>query len=158
MTPERRARSLIDRNQHMIIGTADLTGTPWTSPVFYVCDTDGALYWVSDQAARHSHNIRANPAIAIVIYEPKPADAVYITARAVELDDEAAIRHAMNVLRRKPQPDRWVVQEVADVVGDNPWRIYRAEPGLIEIRAETTKNGKPVVIREPVDASPDSST
>jgi hypothetical protein len=58
----------------------------------------------------------------------------------------------MHVLRRKPQPDRWVVREVADVVGDSPWRIYRAVPELIEVRAETTKNGKVVVVRESVDA------
>jgi nitroimidazol reductase NimA-like FMN-containing flavoprotein (pyridoxamine 5'-phosphate oxidase superfamily) len=158
MTPKQRARSLIDGNQHMTVGTADSTGTPWVSPVFYVHDTDGAVYWVSDRAARHSHNIRANPAVAIAIYETNPTDAVYITARAVELGDEASIRHAMNVLRWKPQPDQWVVREVADVVGDSPWRIYRAEPELIEVRAETTKNGKVVVVREHVDALRNSST
>ena len=152
MTPEQRARFLIDGSQHMTIGTVGGTGIPWVSPVFYVCDTDNAMYWVSDQAARHSHNIRANPAVAIAIFETNPSDAVYITARAVELDDEATIRHAMSVLWRKPQPDRWVLREVADVVGDSPWRIYKAEPELIEVRAEATKNGKVVVVREPVDA------
>ena len=113
------------------------------------------MCWVSDQAARHSCNIRDNPIIAIAIYQTDPSDAVYITARAVELDDKAAIRQAMNVLRRKRQPDRWAVREVADVVGDSPWRIYRAKPELIEVRAEETKNGKPVVGREAVDVSRD---
>lgn len=153
MSPEQRVRSIIDDNQHMIIGTADITGIPWVSPVFYVCDTDGAVYWVSDQEACHSRNIRDNPAIAIVIYQTNPSDAVYITARAVELDDEAAIRRAMNILQTRWQPDQWVVRDVADVVGDSPWRIYKAEPDLIEVRAETIKNGKPVVVREAVHGS-----
>lgn len=141
----------------MTIGTADVTGVPWVSPVFYVCDSDGTLYWVSDKEARHSRNIRANPAIAVTIYKTDPSDAVYITARALELGDEAAIQQAINVLLRKPQPDRWVVRDIADVVGDSPWRIYKAQPELIEVRAETIKNGKPVVTREAVQGLQDLS-
>lgn len=151
MTPEQRARHLIDSNIHMTIATADATGIPWVSPVFYVPDTDDALYWVSDGSARHSQNIRGNRAVAVVIYEVDPTEAVYITARAVELTDEADVRHAIHVLQRKSQPERWVVRDPADVLGASPWRIYRATPERVEMRAETVKNGKAIVGREPTD-------
>jgi nitroimidazol reductase NimA-like FMN-containing flavoprotein (pyridoxamine 5'-phosphate oxidase superfamily) len=135
----------------MTIATADTEGIPWVSPVFYVPDAGDALYWVSDGSARHSQNIRRNPTVAIVIYETDRTDAVYITARAAELTDEAEVRHAMHVLQGKPQPDRWVVHDVPDVVGASPWRIYMATPERVEVRFEMVKNGKVVVGREPTD-------
>jgi len=105
LTPEERARHLLDAGNHMTIATVDPEGTPWVTPVFYVADADDALYWVSDNEARHSVNIRANPAVAVVIYQTQPTtDAVYITARAVELDDRREILHAIEVLLRKDQP------------------------------------------------------
>jgi nitroimidazol reductase NimA-like FMN-containing flavoprotein (pyridoxamine 5'-phosphate oxidase superfamily) len=149
VTPEQRARQLIEDHNHMTIATADAEGAPWVSPVFYVPDDDAALYWVSGSTARHSANIRARSAVAIVIYEPPPnTDAVYILASAVELDDEAAIRHAIQVLRRKEQPDKWVVHDVADVRGASPWRIYRATPEVVEVRDEIAENGKAIVTRQ----------
>lgn len=159
MTPGHRARRLIDGNNHMTIATADAESVPWVSPVFYVPDAGDVLYWVSDSSARHSANIRANPAVAIVIYETgPPTDAVYITARAVELEDETEIRHAMRVLQRKNQPDRWVVHEVADVAGASPWRIYRATAEHIDVRAEMVRDGKDVVVRESTDLVRDATS
>ena len=152
MTPEERARHLLDAGSHMTIATVDPEGTPWVTPVFYVPDVDNALYWVSDNEARHSVNVRANQAVAIVIYQTQPTtDAVYITARAFELDDRREILHAIEVLSRKDQPPQWVVGEAADVEGASAWRIYRASPEHIDVRALTQKNGKAVVIRHPTN-------
>jgi nitroimidazol reductase NimA-like FMN-containing flavoprotein (pyridoxamine 5'-phosphate oxidase superfamily) len=162
MTREQRARHLLDQNDHMTIATADASGVPWVSPVFYVLDGYSMLYWVSDRSARHSINIRANSAVAIVIFETDPVDAIYLSARAIELSEVPDIDHAMHVLKRKAQPDQWVVRQVADVIGDSPWRIYRAAVDRVEVRAETTKFGKAVVVRELADvlwgASSDSPT
>jgi nitroimidazol reductase NimA-like FMN-containing flavoprotein (pyridoxamine 5'-phosphate oxidase superfamily) len=113
VTPEQRAAHLIRSQDHMTIATADSAGVPWVSPVFYAPAANLELYWVSDVSARHSQNIRHNPAVAIVVYQTVPTtDAVYITARAVELDQEAEIRHAIQVMKQKPQPDRWVVKDL----------------------------------------------
>ena len=114
---------------------------------------DGSVCSVSDDSARHSHDIRSNPAAAIVIYQTDPTDALYITARAAELDENAEILRAIHVLQRKPQPERWVVGDVADVTNASPWRIYGAIPERIEVRDETVKNGKVVVVREPTALS-----
>lgn len=151
MTPEQRAKRLIGENDYMTIATSSAASVPWVSPVFYVVDADDIFYWVSDRSAQHSGNIRNNPAVAIVIWQTDPVDAVYITARAGELDDITDIEHAMRALQRKPQPEQWTVRATTDILDDSPWRIYRAIPTCIELRALKVKNGKAVVTREPVD-------
>ncbi len=93
-TPQQRARWLIVGAKHMTIATADEGGQPWVSPVFYAHDDEHNLYWVSDRDARHSALVRGRAEIAIVIHDTAygAIDAVYITATAVELNDETA-RH-----------------------------------------------------------------
>lgn len=150
-TPKQRAQRLIDENKNMVLTTADPAGVPWVSPVFYIADDDYDLYWTSDPEARHSANVRSNDRVAIAIFETDPVDAVYISARAVEINDIDDATRAVEIMRRKEQPDRWVIDDVAVVVDDGPWRIYRATPETIEVRAETQKGGKPVVIREDAD-------
>lgn len=152
MTAEERARALVDRNDHMTIATADLAGAPWVSPVFYVPDDDYDLYWMSAASARHSENIRANPRVAIVIFEEEPvADAVYIAARASQIDDSSEARQAAAILALKEQPQKWTVEYVADVTGDAPWRIYRAAVETIETRVERAERGKPIAARAVAD-------
>jgi hypothetical protein len=51
----------------------------------------------------------------------------------------------------KEQPGKWIIEDSSDVTGDGPWRIYRATPKTIEVRAEDVENGKTVVIRESAD-------
>lgn len=156
-SPRERARALIDRNLHMTLATADAVGTPWVSPVLYVPDDEYDLYWVSDEEARHSENIRINPVVAITIFETQPVAAVYIAADAREINDPDEARRAIRVLERRSQPEKWVTQELADVIGNGPWRIYRATPKTIEVRKEIEKKNKPVVVREPADFRPDIS-
>jgi nitroimidazol reductase NimA-like FMN-containing flavoprotein (pyridoxamine 5'-phosphate oxidase superfamily) len=150
-TPQERAKRLIDESTNMVLTTADSEGVPWVSPVFYVADDDYDLYWTSDPEARHSANLRVNPRVAIVIFDTGPVDAVYISARAVEINDINQAIRATEIMRSKAQPPRWVIDDLAVVVDDGPWRIYRATPETIEVRAETIKGGKPVVIREDAD-------
>ena len=70
--------------------------------------------------------------------------------------DIAGSRHplvANSIVRagRTPQPDRWVIKDVSDVLGDGSWRIYRATPCTTEVRADGFENGKAVVGREQAD-------
>lgn len=148
-----RAQRLIDESKHMTLATADEGGSPWASPVFYAVDANRALYWVSDKDALHSANVRVRPQITIVIYraEEGDVDAVYIRARAVELNDEADVSAGMEVMARRPQPEPWRIGDISDVMGNGPWRIYRAARQRTEVRARQTKSGKPVVVREGAD-------
>ncbi len=150
-TPQDRARRLLEVTPNMTVASVGTDGTPWVSPVFFVADTDGDLYWTSETTARHSRHIRETGAVAIVIVEPDPerrVDAVYLAAEAVELSAAADIAHGIDVMTRKPQPERWMITGVEDVSGDGPWRIYRAHPTSIEVRASATVKGKAVARRQ----------
>ncbi len=151
--PDERARRLIDTGRHMTIATADSAGRPWVSPVFYSIDNDRALYWVSDKDALHSANVRDQPDVAIVIYETDEGDvdAVYIHARAAELNDEAEALFGIDVMASRDQGDKWKIDDISEVTGDGPWRIYRASRKRTQVRVERTKQGKPVVEREDAD-------
>jgi hypothetical protein len=154
MTPQQRAQRLIDESDHMVIATVDANSAPWVSPVFYVRDDSYDLYWTSEKTARHSENIRSAGAAAIVICEAepgKPVDAVYILAESTELADPEDVKRGIEVMARKPQPDKWLIEGVDDVTGSGPWRIYRARPITIEVRADAVEKGKSVVRRESAD-------
>ena len=39
------ARGIIDSNQYMVLGTADETGRPWVSPVYYAAAGYTEFFW-----------------------------------------------------------------------------------------------------------------
>ena len=51
------ARRLIRDNLYLTVGSADSTGRPWVSPVFYVAQGAERFYWVSSPDALHSRNL-----------------------------------------------------------------------------------------------------
>lgn len=63
------ARSIIESNRFMTLGTADADGLPWASPVWYAPKDPRELFWVSSPVARHSRNVAARPQVAIVIFD-----------------------------------------------------------------------------------------
>ena len=156
MSPPERAKNLIDTKTNMTLATVDVSGVPWVSPVFYVPDEAYHLYWTSWVDAKHSENVRNNPAVAIVIHHAErnePVDAVYIAAQAVELNDPDDVTRGMEIMGRRDdlQPEWWRIDGISDVTGSGPWRIYRAAPQTIEVRKQIEVAGKRVVTREPAD-------
>ena len=79
------AKKIIDSNRYMAIGTADESGQPWVTPVWFAHEGYREFVWVSKPGAQHSRNIAARPQVAIVIFDsqvaPGSAQAVYMTAR-----------------------------------------------------------------------------
>jgi hypothetical protein len=63
------ARSIVEENRFMARGTADASGTPWVSPVWYAPLSSRAYVWVSRPATRHSRNLAERPRVAIAIYD-----------------------------------------------------------------------------------------
>ena len=51
------AKSIIDSNLYLVLGTADETRLPWVSPVYYSSVRYTEFYWISSPEARHSHNL-----------------------------------------------------------------------------------------------------
>src|ERR687896_168645 len=59
------ARSVIDANRYMALGTADEKGHPWVTPVWFASEDDRNFHWVSSPDAKHSRNLAAEPRVEI---------------------------------------------------------------------------------------------
>jgi nitroimidazol reductase NimA-like FMN-containing flavoprotein (pyridoxamine 5'-phosphate oxidase superfamily) len=83
------ARSIVDANRYMTLATADESGLPWASPVWFAHAGYAEYYWVSTPDARHSQNLRARADLGVVIFDSGAAvgtgQAVYMEATAREL-------------------------------------------------------------------------
>jgi uncharacterized protein YhbP (UPF0306 family) len=83
------ARTIIDSNFYMTLGTADENGRPWVSPVYYAHEGYATFYWVSSPEATHSRNLVGRPEVSIVIFDSRTSvgcgQGVYISAVAEEL-------------------------------------------------------------------------
>jgi nitroimidazol reductase NimA-like FMN-containing flavoprotein (pyridoxamine 5'-phosphate oxidase superfamily) len=123
------ARRIIDENVYMTLATADETGRPWASPVYYAADGYAHFHWVSLPEATHSRNLAARRQLAIVIFDSRAAigtgQAVYMEARAEELDGEA-LEYGIEVFSRESQADGAPAWGLERVVPPAPLRLYRA--------------------------------
>jgi hypothetical protein len=63
------ARTILDANLYMTLGTADEAGNPWATPVYYAHADYRELVWVSKPGARHSRNIAVRPQVGIVVFD-----------------------------------------------------------------------------------------
>ena len=84
------ARTIIDSNMYMVLGTADVSGQPWVTPAYFACMEYKEFYWISSPEVRHSRNIAVRSQISIVIFASQVAvgtgQAVYMSAVAEELN------------------------------------------------------------------------
>lgn len=146
----RKARHLIEAAFHMTLATADASGKPWSSPVFFAYDEDFNLYWVSCADTIHSANIRMRPQVAITILGEPPDhvnNGVYFDATARELNDVADVTRAIQIRRKRAEEERFMVNSPADVLGDAVWRIYRAVPVAIYTDTEEMVKGQCITTR-----------
>jgi len=120
------ARSIVDVNRFMALGTADGNGLPWVSPVWYAPDGYRELYWVSSPDARHSRNLSERPELAIVIFDshrPGGWSALYMSAVAEQLDD---VDHGIDVFTGRSVAQGLRAWSRDDVLPPARHRLYRA--------------------------------
>lgn len=83
------AKNIIDSNMYMVLGTANESGHPWASPVYYASAGYTEFYWISSPEVRHSQNIAVRPQISIVIFNSQApigtGQGVYMSAIAEQL-------------------------------------------------------------------------
>jgi nitroimidazol reductase NimA-like FMN-containing flavoprotein (pyridoxamine 5'-phosphate oxidase superfamily) len=124
------ARGVVDANRYMTLGTADATGRPWVSPVWFAADGYGAFLWVSAPGTRHSRNLDERPAISIVIFDSTVAVgaalAVYMTGVAKALTATADVEQGIAAFSRASLADGAGAWSAADVTGSMDRRLYRA--------------------------------
>ena len=126
------AKTIIDSNMYMTLGTANETGGPWVSPVYFSCAGYQQFYWISSLEARHSLNIAARPQISIVIFDSRvpvgKGQAVYMSAVAEELTGIDFDRGLAIYNGRFSDPAEHGVRiiEAKDLQGSALYRLYRA--------------------------------
>jgi len=126
---EATGRALVEAGSYMTLGTADASGRPWVSPVWYAPAGLRELLWVSSPGARHSRNLAARADVSLVIFDSTaPIDTgngVYMSAFAEELlGDERKTGIDVFSARSLAHGGRpWTLQDV-----DAParLRLYRA--------------------------------
>jgi nitroimidazol reductase NimA-like FMN-containing flavoprotein (pyridoxamine 5'-phosphate oxidase superfamily) len=122
-------REIINANMYMVLGTADESGGPWVSPVYYAAAGFTEFYWVSSPDVRHSRNIAVRSRISIVIFNSQAVigtgQAVYMSAvaeqltgsdldRGIEIFSRTSLGHGGHEWKRE------------DVQAPALYRIYRA--------------------------------
>lgn len=88
--PDEVAREIIDANRYLTLATADESGLPWASPVWYAHAGYREFFWVSKPGARHSQNLAARPEVGVVIFDshvPGTGRSVYMEATAEQVED-----------------------------------------------------------------------
>lgn len=129
------ARSIIDTNRYLTLGTTEPGHRPRLSPVYFTHVNYRTFYWVSSPAARHSGNIAARPAIAIVIFDSTAeigrGRAAYIDADAsVVADDELPQSCAEAFAQVGPAAKQFQPHELS---GEAVLRLYRAHATNCEV-------------------------
>jgi hypothetical protein len=114
------ARAIIDAGRYMTLATADASGVPWASPVWYAPRGYQEFFWISYPEARHSRNLAERPELSIVIFDttvtPGHGQAVYMEATAAEATEGIDVFSARSVAQG--------LGEWRDTTG--PLRLYRA--------------------------------
>ena len=127
--PGAAARAVIDSNSYMTLGTADESGLPWVTPVWFAHSGYREFLWVSSPEARHSRNLEARPEVSIVIFDsqvsPGDAEAVYVSAKAEKLSGDE-LESGIEVFSGKSESDGLPAYARADVQEPESLRLYRA--------------------------------
>ena len=124
-----RARSVIDANRYMVVGTTDEAGHPWVTPVWFASEDYRNFHWVSSPDAKHSRYLAARPEVAITIFDSSVpvggAQAVYMKGVAEELTGSELDR-GLEVFDRLSQRDIDRAWGLDDVQEPSLFRLYRA--------------------------------
>jgi nitroimidazol reductase NimA-like FMN-containing flavoprotein (pyridoxamine 5'-phosphate oxidase superfamily) len=123
------AREIIDGSMYMVLGTADESGRPWVSPVYFAARAYSDFYWVSLPDAQHSRNLAGRPEVSIVVFDSGvpigTGQGVYMSARAEELAGEE-LERGIAVFARRNEEHGGRPWSADDVRPPAPHRLYRA--------------------------------
>jgi nitroimidazol reductase NimA-like FMN-containing flavoprotein (pyridoxamine 5'-phosphate oxidase superfamily) len=150
------ARRIINETKYMALGTADETGHPWVSPVWFACEDYRHFHWVSAHDTRHSQNLAVRPDVALAIYDPAvavgTAGAVYISGKAQELTD-AELERGIEIFDRLSRTNDGPGWQLSDVQPPSAHRLYRAtaEEYSVLVRGRDPERGTGVDRRERVE-------
>jgi hypothetical protein len=122
-------RDIVESNRYLVLATADATGRPWSSPVYFAHIGCTEFFWVSAPDATHSRNVAVRPEASIVIFDTQAAigagQGVYMSAVAKLLGEDDGAREIEAFSRRSVAHGgpEWTSDDVRPGAG---LRLYRA--------------------------------
>lgn len=124
------AKAIVDANLYMVLGTADESGRPWVSPVYFAPVGYREFIWVSKPEARHSRNIATRSDVSIVIFDStvpiNTGQGVYMSAVADELTGSDLLDRYVEVFSRSTVTRDGSEWTRDDVEPPERLRLYRA--------------------------------
>ena len=143
------ARAIIDSNLYMVLGTADETGYPWVTPVYYASADYKEFYWVSSLEAQHSRNIAIRPQISIVIFDSQvpinTGQAVYMSAVAEALS-VGDLDRGLDIYSRSALAHGGREWKADDVRASGVMRLYRATTSEYWVVDPASPDGRTLAI------------
>ena len=137
------ARDIIEASRYLVLATADATGRPWSSPVYFAHIGFTEFYWVSSPEVTHSRNIAVRPEVGIAVFDSHAeigtGQGAYMSAAATLLGDGETARGIEAFSRRSVAHGgrEWTSEDVQPGAG---MRLYRATADSHWILA---KDGRP---------------
>jgi nitroimidazol reductase NimA-like FMN-containing flavoprotein (pyridoxamine 5'-phosphate oxidase superfamily) len=133
------AREIIDQGLYMVVATADSSGQPWASPVYYAPSQYRDFYWVSEPEATHSVNLRDRREVGIVIFDSSvrigQGQGVYVLGVARELPAHETAE-GIEIFSKRSAGHGGVEWSVEDVSPPARHRLYQATAEAIYVLDE----------------------
>ena len=132
-------RKIVDKNLYIAVATADRSGQPWASPVFYAHTGYRDYFWVSEPDATHSRNLRERREVGGVIFDSKAkldnGQGVYILGVARELPAHETTEGIQIFSQRSVERggNEWTVEDVRD---PSSHRLYQATAEAVYVLDE----------------------
>ena len=135
-----QARQIVDANQYMVLGTADASGRPWASPVWFAHQDYREFVWVSSPEVRHSRNIAERPQVGIVIFDSRvpigTGQGVYLSCQAA-VASGADLERLLDVFNRRLSAGGGTALARSEVEGPSgEFLLYRAVAGEVSMLAK----------------------
>lgn len=103
-------------------------GKPWICSLHFAVDDDSNIFWISNADSLHSHEIAANPNVAIVIAvkTDKPLIGIQAEGLAKLVSDPKVLRTAMDKYINRHGTDRSFADQI--IAGTNEHKLYMFTP------------------------------
>jgi hypothetical protein len=132
-------REIVDRSLYMVVATADPSGQPWASPVYFASSGYRDFYWVSQPDATHSVNLRDRREVGIVIFDSSvpigEGQGVYISGVARELPAHET-EQGVGLFSERSAGHGGVEWTVEDVSPPARHRLYQATAEAVYVLDE----------------------
>jgi pyridoxine/pyridoxamine 5'-phosphate oxidase len=142
MTPQdlaKVARQIIDKRRYMVVASADRSGQPWPSPVYFAHQDYREFFWVSDPEAQHSQNLVVRREVGIVIFDSRAklggGQGVYVLGVAQELPGHE-VTEGIAVFSERSVGHGGSVWTPEDVREPARHRLYRATAEAVYVLDE----------------------